>query len=90
MGNPVRNTKVSWDQFGTETVLFQNMSKQYFTLNPTMSRIWQLCDGSRDVAALVKQMQAEWPGALELDEERLAETLTGLSEFGLIDFEDTK
>ena len=86
MGNPVRNSMVSWDQFGAETVLFQNMSKQYFTLNTTMSRIWRLCDGSRDVSALARQLHKEWPGALELDAERLGETLRGLSELGLIDF----
>lgn len=48
-------------------ILFHTATRALMTLNRTAALVWELCDGERDEAALVAEVQDVFPDALDVD-----------------------
>jgi pyrroloquinoline quinone biosynthesis protein D len=53
---PCTRVEVSAAPLDDELVLYDPNTLEAFVLNPTAARIWALCDGSRTVAAIAKDL----------------------------------
>jgi hypothetical protein len=81
----MRSADVTWEYFGSDIVAFQRVSKQYFTLNTAAARIFELCDGTTDVSAIVQRLVKELNGAYDVVLADVQETIQGMSELGLLE-----
>lgn len=48
-------------------ILFHTATRTLMTLNRTAALVWELCDGERDEAALVAEVQDVFPDTLDVD-----------------------
>ncbi len=82
MGNPIAKAdgKFSETTIDDEVVVMHLESGSFFSLTGTGRSIWQLIDGSRDQAALVAELAAEFgedEAAIAADVEDYLATLRG-------------
>jgi coenzyme PQQ synthesis protein D (PqqD) len=57
---PRRRERVLVEQVDDETVLLDLDSGSYFSLNEVGTRVWALCDGSREIDHIVAEIGAEY------------------------------
>lgn len=57
---PQRKEQVIAQKASKDFLLFNMDDGNYYSLNEVGCRIWQLCDGTRSVAALVETLSAEY------------------------------
>jgi hypothetical protein len=79
------STNVIFQQLGGESVLLHLETEEYYTLDETGSRMWQLLSELGDVEPVVKHLQEEY----DIDEATIKRDLTilikKLAEEGLLD-----
>jgi hypothetical protein len=77
-----RRDRVMVQQVEGQTVLLDISSGEYFSLNEVGGRVWDLCDGTRTVAEVVRAICAEYDApetAVLSDACELLEGLAGAS-----------
>lgn len=57
---PTRSDKTAWRTIDEEAVIVIPEESQVKVLNATGSRIWELCDGTRSVFAIIQQITDEF------------------------------
>lgn len=71
---------------GRETAILDLATGHVVSLNPTAAAIWYLCDGSRDAAAIARELvdalPAAEPSQVEADVRAMLEKLAGLGLLG--------
>ena len=81
---PVHSSDVLY-QHADATVVLLNLARgQYFTLENTARRIWELTDGSRTVDDIITTICAEYSAERDVVESDTLELLTDLASEGLI------
>jgi coenzyme PQQ biosynthesis protein PqqD len=65
-------------------VLLDLEGGEYFALDEVSSRIWDLCDGTRDVASVVAALSSEYEAPLETIEEDVQELLKEMVDENLL------
>jgi pyrroloquinoline quinone biosynthesis protein D len=82
---PVRSDATTWSRFDSDLIVFNAFSKQYFTLNATAARIFELSSGDtpeEEIAdVLVGDFDAD-PAAVRSD---VHTTVEGMVELGLLE-----
>jgi hypothetical protein len=68
---------------GDETIVYDCRIKKAHCLNRTARKIWELCDGQRDVAAITEQVVKDL--GVQLDEAMVREGLYRLGELQLLE-----
>ena len=68
-------------------VLLSTESGLYYTLNEVGARAWDLCDGTRDVAELVRMLEAEYDAPLDAIQTDVLEILEDLERERLVSLE---
>jgi hypothetical protein len=84
---PRPSSHVAWHAVGGKAVLLQLESGKYFSLDTTGSRIWELCDGSRNVHEIILAISQEFGAELELVENDVGELLDELGRERLLAFD---
>jgi hypothetical protein len=92
MGAPVisetsvfgRPDRVMMQQVDGDAVLLDIDSGEYFSLNEVGSRVWELCDGTRSVAAIADALCAEYDVPRQTAVGDACELLEGLVGAGLV------
>ena len=87
---PIRASLVNWDFFGDDIVIYHPMSKQYYVLNGGAVRMWQLADGKNTTKRIAEVLTSEYDISTDEALSDVADTLEGLSEFGLVYFAEGK
>lgn len=75
-----RQDRVMMQEVEGESVLLDIDSGEYFSLNEVGGRVWELCDGSRSVAAIGEVLCTEYdvpPETAIADARELLESLAG-------------
>ncbi|RME77963.1 MAG: PqqD family protein [Chloroflexi bacterium] len=65
-----RSTNAAYQSVGEETILINLNTGEYYTLNDTGSRFWQLLDGQRTIADCAAVIAGEYdvpPAVVEAD-----------------------
>lgn len=65
-------------------ILLDIRGGEYYTLDEVGARIWELCDGSRTVAAIVAQIVEEYDASAETVQADVLELLTDLGQEKLL------
>jgi len=65
-------------------ILLNPESGQYYTLDEVGARVWDLCDGSRQVADLVSAIHAEFDAPIAAIEADIVELLNDLARDELV------
>ncbi len=71
-----------------DVVLMAPSSDKAFVLNTSSRAIWDLCDGGRNVLAILRDLQSRYDAPAESLQDDLAATLSEFARAGLIDFND--
>jgi hypothetical protein len=61
------------------TVLLNQQSGEYYTLDEVGSRVWELCDGTRTASEIVAAVAAEYDAPVEVIERDVLELLNDLA-----------
>ena len=70
---------------GAEAMLYDAVADQVVRLNPTSQRIWELCDGERDLAAIASELREGFDVSGDDDLERdVRETVEAFAQAGLL------
>lgn len=82
---PMKSLRFRWQQDLTGTIVFDVKTYKSFRLNQTAFAIWNLCDGSKDVGAILDEFAARYQ---DVDKEKiesdLIKTLTHLRDKEMI------
>jgi hypothetical protein len=86
---PKTRVDVKTADLGSELVVYDG--QLYHQLNATARLIWQLCDGSRDIARIVEEVARYYPAVeTERVETDVQHTVSALGELGLIVIEESE
>jgi PqqD family protein of HPr-rel-A system len=78
---PVRGPQVTLERVGAEAVLHDAAGGRAHVVNGTAARLWELCDGTRDLDELTAAFAAGYgmaPADVRADVEALLDTLRSL------------
>lgn len=84
---PKRNENITWKEFGTESILLDLKSGDFFDVNDVGLMIWQQADGQRTVKEIIQTLTASFDAS---DDEMIADVREFLRELmnnGLITIE---
>lgn len=81
---PRRRERVLAEQVDGETVLLDLDSGLYFSLNETGARVWELCDGERDIAQIIDVITTEYDAPADSIRADVLELVTQLSDEELL------
>lgn len=73
-----------------ESVLLHLESQQYYSLNETGSRVWQLLSRGRDANAIASALSEEWDVSLKDARQAVQSFLEVLRKEGLVDMKDVQ
>lgn len=76
---PTRGDGILAQRNADSLILLNPESGQYFTLDEVGARIWELCDGSHDVADVVSTLHAEYDAPLKSIQTDVLELLDELA-----------
>ncbi len=79
-----RSSDVLAQRSGEHTLLLNPSSGEYYTLDEVGGRIWELCDGTRPVSAVVAAIQSEYEAPAEAIESDVVELLDDLARERLV------
>jgi hypothetical protein len=83
--NPRRSERINWGNFANDTVVFQQLSKQYIVLNSTARQIFELADGRMSTEQIAHYLQKQFTGLPEDVEGEVRQTIEGLCELGVLE-----
>jgi hypothetical protein len=81
---PSRNERVVSRRAAETVILLDPTSGEYFTLDDVGGRIWELCDGSRDVDQIAAALALEYDAAPERIRADVVELLDELAGSDLV------
>jgi len=82
---PRKRTSVVLRELGTESMLYDPEGDKVVRLNTTARRIWDLCDGDRDIPAIAAAIQSEFAVGSGADVGRdVAKAVAGFAAAGLL------
>jgi hypothetical protein len=81
---PIRSDKTAWRVIDEEAVIVIPEESQVKVLNITGSRIWELCDGTCSVSAIIHQITDEFSVKPQEAERDVTDFVTGLAKKGLL------
>jgi len=72
---PKKNKHLAWRIVDQEAVIINlkkqpNDKEEIIILNPTATRIWQLCNGRNSIKEIVQRLKAEYLEVIEKDVEK--------------------
>lgn len=83
---PTRTERVLAQRNADSMILLSPSSGHYYTLDEVGARIWELCDGSREVSSVVEALYAEYDAPLETIKQDVVELLDDLAREQLVTF----
>lgn len=81
---PKRAENVQWREFGTDGILLDSTSGDYFEINEVGLMIWTLVDGQKTIAEILEALARYFDAEVEELVEETREFLTELITKGLI------
>ena len=82
---PSRRDDVVLRDLGAEAMLYDAAADQVVRLNPSSQRIWELCDGEHDLAAIASELRNGFDVSDDSDLERdVRETVEAFAQAGLL------
>jgi hypothetical protein len=82
---PRQRASVVLRELGAESMLYDPDGDKVVRLNATARRIWDLCDGDRDIPAIAAAIQNEFAVGSEADVGRdVAKAVAGFAAAGLL------
>jgi hypothetical protein len=82
---PRKRASVVLRELGAESMLYDPQGDKVVRLNPTARRIWDLCDGARDIPAIAAALQSEFAVGAGADVGRdVARAVAGFAAAGLL------
>ncbi len=81
---PLRSDKTAWRTIDEEAVIVIPEESQVKVLNATGSRIWELCDGTHSVSAIIHQITNEFSVKPQKAEDDVTEFVSELGRKGLL------
>ena len=82
---PTRRERVLTQRADDELVLLDVDAGSYLALNEVGGRVWELCDGTRTIEAIVLAISAEFDAPLEVIEADVQALLKELAADGLVE-----
>jgi PqqD family protein of HPr-rel-A system len=84
-GHPTARAGVTLERVGAEAVLHDPRSGRAHVINGSAARLWELCDGSRDLNALSADFGASYGMDAALVRTDVEGLIAGLRSLGLLD-----
>ncbi len=81
---PKRAERILSQRSAEMVILLSPGSGQYYTLDEVGARVWELCDGTRQVTDLVSAIHAEYDAPFETIQTDLLELLVDLTREKLV------
>jgi hypothetical protein len=82
---PRQMTGFRLEQMDTELLLYHPSGARILYFNQTASLVWELCDGSRSIQAIIDLLREAYPEAAEQISPDVSETLRKFIEFGCVE-----
>ena len=84
---PKRNEIIRWREFGTDGILLNPDSGDYFEISETAMIIWSHVDGRKSIAEIIRELAAYFDADAEALTRDTTEFLADLTGKGLISIE---
>lgn len=82
---PVRREGASAVELDDNLAVYDDVGQLMILLNSSAGAVWNLCDGSITVAAMIRELAETYPDQASVIGEDVRETLRKLAELGLVD-----
>ena len=82
---PVRSDATTWSYFDSDLIVFNAFSKQYFTLNATAARIFELSSGAIPEEEIAELLVRDFDADLAAVRSDVHTTIEGMVELGLLE-----
>ena len=82
---PVRRPGASAVELDDNLAVYDDVGQLMILLNSSAGAVWNLCDGSTTVAAMVRELAETYPDEASVIGEDVRETLRKLAELGLVE-----
>jgi hypothetical protein len=82
---PVRREGASAVELDDNLAVYDDVGQLMILLNSSAGAVWNLCDGSTTVAAMIRELAETYPDQASVIGEDVRETLRKLAELGLVD-----
>jgi hypothetical protein len=82
---PVRREGASAVELDDNLAVYDDVGQLMILLNSSAGAVWNLCDGSTTVAAMIRDLAETYPDQASVIGEDVRETLRKLAELGLVD-----
>lgn len=82
---PVRRAGASAVELDDNLALYDDVGQLMILLNSSAGAVWNLCDGSTTVAAMVRELTEAYPDEAAVIGEDVRGTLRKLAELGLVE-----
>ena len=83
---PIPAAGFSLEELDGDLLLFNAADGRLLDLNSTAALVWQLCDGTRSMAAIIALLSDAYPDAAENINEDVPHILADLRRFGALEF----
>jgi Coenzyme PQQ synthesis protein D (PqqD) len=82
---PVRREGASAVELDDNLAVYDDVGQLMILLNSSAGAVWNLCDGSTTVAAMVRELAETYPDEASVIGKDVRETLRKLAELGLVE-----
>lgn len=82
---PVRREGASAVELDDNLAVYDEVGQLMILLNSSAGAVWNLCDGSTTVAAMVRELAETYPDDASVIGDDVRETLRKLAELGLVE-----
>jgi hypothetical protein len=82
---PVRREGASAVELDDNLAVYDDVGQLMILLNSSAGAVWNLCDGSTTVAAMIRELAETYPDQASVIGEDVRQTLRKLAELGLVD-----
>ena len=82
---PVRREGASAVELDDNLAVYDEVGQLMILLNSSAGAVWNLCDGSTTVAAMVRDLAETYPDEASVIGDDVRETLRKLAELGLVE-----
>jgi len=82
---PLRREGASAVELDDNLAVYDDVGQLMILLNSSAGEVWNLCDGSTTVAAMIRELAETYPDQASVIGDDVRETLRKLAELGLVD-----
>ncbi|HUE07007.1 MAG TPA: PqqD family protein [Acidimicrobiales bacterium] len=82
---PLRREGASAVELDDNLAVYDDVGQLMILLNSSAGEVWNLCDGSTTVAAMIRELAEKYPDQASVIGDDVRETLRKLAELGLVD-----